>query len=816
MPEEKERRLRGPVRWLLDRQLLVNLREIVLYSAFGTRIDPRSWMAGLEVDLTDDFEGEEFWFDYLSDTGDGMKATYSIAYLAYSDLWVSSVVQPTRAVAFGRGESTTQRLPRGAFLLIGGDTAYHVADYETLAERFHYPFNRAFRHLAKLGKVDTKKRRPLFGIPGNHDYYDFLDGFNRQFRRPYNDERRYDEEKGGDQPQLVLEGFARKQRASYFSLKLPFGWRLWGMDAQDGVMDRRQRNFFHENRKEKPTDRLIIATPEPITAFGQRADPDSAIVRSLKDLELPLPFLEKDPEKALPAGSCRLDIAGDVHHYARYWGSEPGDPEPARYASVVSGLGGAFLHSSSTDVGEVRAKHRYPEPKKALAETLRRLLNPALILFGGRIGVIGMLVAGLLYLAASSAPSLQEAVKPLMESADLTFPVPSNPPDLVGEAVQALQTSLNIKRIPRPEMKPARWVDWELAYLPILLLLVAGITAWNSRLAARARRGETTPDSAYSGSILLLALAFLGTRYWVYFLHDAGFGAFHPLTSDFAVLAMLAVSFLCLWWCRQYDDALNGKVRRTGSLSWMDWLQLSILWGFTVLSGVFGIARYGYYPLAVSAVDIVFLVIVLSILIGLPVFAWKAGAHLYRLPGKIGFLLLGLVHAILQLSVPVVLVVSCGPKFGGFAALATVAFTLVVGQLVPYLLRRSRAQERYLVGTLLLVLWLAWSGGLMAFAWLNRSPQVVDVWSFALALGLGAILSCTWLGWYLAVSLCFDGHNNEAGGGARIERFKQLIRFRLNQDGLTGYVIAIDEPKADGKDLQPRVIDVFELRPGQP
>jgi hypothetical protein len=810
MAEDKERRLRGPVRWLLDRQLLVNLREIVLYSVFGTRIDPRNWMAGLEVDLTDDFEGEEFWFDYLSDTGDGMTATYSIAYLAYSDLWVSSAVKPG-AAALDPGGSTTQRLPRGAFLLIGGDTAYHVADYETLAERFHYPFNRAFQHLAKLGKVDTKKRRPLFGIPGNHDYYDFLDGFNRQFRRPYNRESRYDEEKGGDQPQLVLEGFARQQRASYFSLKLPFGWRLWGLDAQGGVMDRRQRNFFHENRKEKPTNRLIIATPEPITAFGQSAGPDSAIVHSLKNLELPCPFLKKDPETALPADSCRLDIAGDVHHYARYWGSEPGDPEPARYASVVSGLGGAFLHSSSTHAGEIRAKRRYPEPKKALAETLPRLLNPALILFGGRIGVIGLLVAGLLYIAASSAQSLQEAFKPLMEKAKLEFLKPSESPDLVGEAVLALQDSLDFKRNRPPEMEPPLWVDWELAYLLILFPLVGGITVWNSRLAARRRRGEIIQDSTQTGTILLLVLAFWGTRHWVYFRHDAGFGAFHALTSDFAVLVMLAVSFLCLWWCRQYDDALNCKTRRTGRLSWLDWLQLGVLWGFTVLSGTFGIARYGYYPLAVSAVDILFLVIVLGILIGLPVFAWTAGGHLYRWPGKIGFLLLGLVHAILQLCVPVVLVVFCDPKFGGIAALATVAFTLIVGQIAPYLLRDAR--DRFRLGALLLVLWLSWSAGLMALAWGQRTTQEVNGWSFGLALGLGTILSCTWLGWYLAVSLCFDGHNNEAGGGARIERFKQIIRFRLNQEGLTGYVITIDEPKADGRKLEPRVFDVFEVRP---
>jgi hypothetical protein len=389
---------------------------------------------------------------------------------------------------------------------------------------------------------------------------------------------------------------------------------------------------------------------------------------------------------------------------------------------------------------------------------------------------------------------------------------------LIADAVQALQTSFDIERIPRPEGPdkkpvPVRWVDWELAYLPILLLAVSAVTIWNSRLVAKQRRGESVPDSSYSGPILLLPLVFLAIRQWVYFLHDAGFGAFHPLMSDLALLTMLVVSFLCLWWGRQYDDALNYKSRKTGRLTWIDWLQLGILWAFTVISGLFGMARYGFYPLAVSAVDILFLIVVLGILVGLPVFACKAGAHLYGFWGRTGFFFLGLAHAILQLSVPVVLVVSRGAKFGGIAVVATVAFTLLVGQLVPYLMGRSLARKRRLAGVMLLVLWLAWGGGLMAYAWLHRTPQQVNWSSFVLALGLGAILSCTWLGWYLAVSLCFDGHNNEAGGGARIEKFKQFIRFRLNAQGLTGYVIAIDEPKADGRELKPRVIDVFEVRP---
>ena len=62
------------------------------------------------------------------------------------------------------------------------------------------------------------------------------------------------------------------------------------------------------------------------------------------------------------------------------------------------------------------------------------------------------------------------------------------------------------------------------------------------------------------------------------------------------------------------------------------------------------------------------------------------------------------------------------------------------------------------------------------------------------------------------MSLAFDGHNEQAGGAARIERFKEFIRVRLTADSLTAYVIAFDEPAMHGHELRAKVIDVFELR----
>ncbi len=816
MSQGTERRLGGPVGWLLDRQLMTNLREIFLYSAFGTRIDPRNWMMAREVDLTDGFEGEELWFDYLSDTGDGMRATYSMAYLAYSDVWASSADAPGDA-ALESDAAKTVRLPRGAFLVIGGDTAYHVADYETLVDRFQFPFNRAFEHLAALGKVDDggDARRPIFGIPGNHDYYDFLDGFNRQFRRPFNPEDRYNPDAKTDQPQLVLEGFRRLQWGSYFSLKLPFEWRMWGLDAQGGVMDRRQRDFFRRirrDREKKPTEKLIVATPEPITVFGRRGQGDTEIARTLTDIGLPLPYLLDDPAEAFPPGSCRLDLAGDVHHYARHWGSEPGAAQPARYASVVSGLGGAFLHSTSTDVGEVAAAQRYPEPGRALAETLRRLLQPWSIFLGGRVWQIGLLVAGLMFLGVSVAPSLRSVLGLLLGLLGLEPPALADSGDLLIRALAALYTSLGMSE---PLLRGRGLLHPELAYLPVLLGLMLFATWRNGRLAMKVRHGEAVPDSAYGGPVRLLAAAAVGTAFWIYGWPGFPYGILHPLAANFVVLAMLAVSFLGLWWCRQYDDAMNAKVRRTGSLSLLDQAQGWVLWIFTLLAGLFGVTRYGFFSLGVAAVDMAFLVVVLGALIGLPVYASKVGAEIHPPWGKAGFALLGLLHAVLQLALPLVLVVSQPPTTGWILAAATILVTWGAGRAAAALVRRTGARGRFGIGAVLLALWLGWVAVLLRVTLKNPQQQEVNLASFALALGLGLVFSCVWFGWYLAVSLCFDGHNNEAGGGARIEQFKQLIRFRLTAEGLTGYVIAVDEPGAEGWTLKPCVVDVFEVRPGQ-
>ena len=58
-----------------------------------------------------------------------------------------------------------------------------------------------------------------------------------------------------------------------------------------------------------------------------------------------------------------------------------------------------------------------------------------------------------------------------------------------------------------------------------------------------------------------------------------------------------------------------------------------------------------------------------------------------------------------------------------------------------------------------------------------------------------------------------NGHNNEGGAASRIERYRQFVRFRVEPDRLTGYVIAIDEPATELAAIKPRVVDVFTIVP---
>jgi hypothetical protein len=128
----------------------------------------------------------------------------------------------------------------------------------------------------------------------------------------------------------------------------------------------------------------------------------------------------------------------------------------------------------------------------------------------------------------------------------------------------------------------------------------------------------------------------------------------------------------------------------------------------------------------------------------------------------------------------------------------------------------------------LLLAWLIRGLAQLSLPWIFRGPLYAELvmvqpftdrpWLLSLAMVLvvgvlGTLMTCVWFGWYLAVSLVFQGHNNEAAGAARIEAFKQFIRFRLTKNELTGYGTGVDTPQSDGLAPIPKIIDVFTIKP---
>src|SRR5262245_58273972 len=179
---------RGVV-WFGLRSFWGHLRHFVAAAIATEDIDSRDWMTpdapaelsahvaralGGDASAASLVEalGRDLWIDYVSDTGDDVSVSRAVASLVVQTYELPDPDRP----------HTFLRAPRGDILLFGGDTAYPVATAQEITNRVLVPFNQA------LSEHHDGAQRVLLGIPGNHDWYDGLDGFGRMFRRRFEDE----------------------------------------------------------------------------------------------------------------------------------------------------------------------------------------------------------------------------------------------------------------------------------------------------------------------------------------------------------------------------------------------------------------------------------------------------------------------------------------------------------------------------------------------------------------------------------------------------------------------------------------------------
>jgi hypothetical protein len=277
----------------------------------GQRVDYRLMEeCGPPPSPVDRARGEEIWFDYLADTGDGWNPTYAIATLVAAPALEVEVAERLEGGQIRRlDRPEPRRLEHGQFLVLGGDEVYPVPSQRNYRERLVAPFETAL--------PSSEPPRDLFAIPGNHDWYDGLVSFSRRFTQS----RR-------------IGGWQTRQTRSYFALRLPQRWWLWAVDVQlESDIDPTQREYFDTIADQvQPGDRLILVSAEPDWLYRDNATRDEAMEDSN------LAYLEERIIKRTGA-TVYLWLAGDLHHYRRH--EKGGDP---RFQRITSGGGGAFLH----------------------------------------------------------------------------------------------------------------------------------------------------------------------------------------------------------------------------------------------------------------------------------------------------------------------------------------------------------------------------------------------------------------------------------------------------------------------------------------
>jgi len=235
------------------------------------------------------------WVDYISDLGDGFEPTFTMAYMLAQDRL--------------KVEGAPDELPAGELLIMGGDQVYPDATKQEYQDRLRDPYDWAFS--------TDKPQRKLFAIPGNHDWYDGLASFSALFCSAR------DRISGGLGAQLG--GWRCHQHRSYFAIKLPHNWWIWGPDIQlADNLDDSQRDYFDLMADQtKSGDKIILCLAEP-SWLHQNYD-------NLHEISM---LARKNDAKILAV------LAGDWHHYSRYACDKLG------IQFITCGGGGAFAHAT--------------------------------------------------------------------------------------------------------------------------------------------------------------------------------------------------------------------------------------------------------------------------------------------------------------------------------------------------------------------------------------------------------------------------------------------------------------------------------------
>ncbi|HEV7661829.1 MAG TPA: hypothetical protein VGO55_18460 [Allosphingosinicella sp.] len=317
------------VSWFDTRNLLATGSMALAATIVGSMSGRREIMAALEPRIGDPFDyadEKDLWIDYVADTGDGWNATTSVAWLVGRDgIVLDPGGKPTpqpippdcRTEGMPAHAAPQLLLPGGRILILGGDEVYPTASAEAYKERFIEPFRCARWH--------QKPPRHVYSIPGNHDWYDGLTSFIRLFCQSGHGRRWF----GAWQAQ---------QRRSYYSIRLPHRWWIWGLDmALEDDLDPPQYEYFRAQAQHlQPGDKLILSVPTPTWIKRAGIQAKSGTGRFVGGDKLDL--IMKLPQEEGRDVDIPLVLTGDLHYYARHRAELANGTRDY----IVCGGGGAF------------------------------------------------------------------------------------------------------------------------------------------------------------------------------------------------------------------------------------------------------------------------------------------------------------------------------------------------------------------------------------------------------------------------------------------------------------------------------------------
>lgn len=335
------------VSWFDTRQLAATAMKSLAATIVGPMTGRREIMAALapaveEIpEYTPDSTGA-LWLDYIADTGDGWNATHSVMWLAGRDALALSpngdpTPQPIPSSSFQEGIPSIDGaipLPHGKILILGGDQVYPTASAANYKARFS--------DVMRSARSWQQPARDLFAIPGNHDWYDGLTNFIRLFCQT-GDNRRW------------FGAWRSKQRRSYFTIKLPYNWWLWGLDlALEDDLDPPQLEYFvRQARLLQPGDCVILCVPSPSWLKQDSGN------KQFTKLDIILNLITGKDGKS--GKSVPVILTGDLHYYARH---EAHLSNGLRHF-IICGGGGAFGLGTTQTPASVRVNNYDGEPAEA-------------------------------------------------------------------------------------------------------------------------------------------------------------------------------------------------------------------------------------------------------------------------------------------------------------------------------------------------------------------------------------------------------------------------------------------------------------------